>query len=76
MINPKKTDQELVALANTGDSSAMEELYLRYRDWVYSLSFRLCQNRQDSKFQVISYNMNLLSEVKIYIIIATFNFFA
>ena len=58
MVNPKKTDQELVSLANTGDSTAMEELYLRYRDWVYTLSFRFCQNRQDS--------LDVLQEVFIY----------
>jgi RNA polymerase sigma-70 factor (ECF subfamily) len=60
MVNPKKTDQELVALANTGDSTAMEELYLRYRGWVYSLSFRFCQSRQDS--------LDVLQEVFIYFI--------
>jgi RNA polymerase sigma-70 factor (ECF subfamily) len=34
------TDQELIAVINSGDSTAFETLYLRYRDWVVSLAHR------------------------------------
>src|SRR6185436_7730311 len=35
-----RTDQQLVAAANDGQSAAFEELYWRYRDWVLSVSHR------------------------------------
>ena len=30
-----ESDQELIELANKGDTDAFETLYRRYRDWVY-----------------------------------------
>ena len=34
------TDQELIAAINSGDESAFESLYWRYRDWVVNLAYR------------------------------------
>ena len=34
------SDQELIAAINSGDESAFELLYYRYRDWVAALAFR------------------------------------
>ena len=34
------SDQELIAAINSGDESAFEILYYRYRDWVAGLAFR------------------------------------
>ena len=45
MEQDARTDQELVALANGGDASAFEVLYLRYRDWVVNLAFRFTGDR-------------------------------
>jgi RNA polymerase sigma-70 factor (ECF subfamily) len=35
-----RSDQELIAAVNRGESDAFEDLYLRYRDWVVRLAFR------------------------------------
>lgn len=43
-----KSDQELIELANKGDSEAFEALYSRYRDWVYRLAWRFTGNNQDA----------------------------
>jgi RNA polymerase sigma-70 factor (ECF subfamily) len=43
-----KSDQELIELANKGDSDAFEALYHRHRDWVYRLAWRLTGNRTDA----------------------------
>jgi RNA polymerase sigma-70 factor (ECF subfamily) len=43
-----KSDQELIELANKGDSDAFEALYRRHRDWVYSLAWRFTGNRTDA----------------------------
>ena len=43
-----RSDEELVALANKGDVEAFEELYYRYRDWVYQLAWRFTRDHQDS----------------------------
>jgi RNA polymerase sigma-70 factor (ECF subfamily) len=43
-----RSDQELVAAANRGDASAMEELYLRHRDWVYAFALKITGNREDA----------------------------
>ena len=43
-----ESDQELIDLANTGDSDAFEALYRRYRDWVYRLAWRFTGNHDDS----------------------------
>jgi RNA polymerase sigma-70 factor (ECF subfamily) len=39
-----RTDQELVAAANAGDSAAFEALYWRYRDWAHRLALRFTRN--------------------------------
>lgn len=43
-----ESDQELIELANKGDSDAFETLYCRYRDWVYRLAWRFTGNRSDA----------------------------
>lgn len=43
-----KSDQELIELANKGDSDAFEALYHRHRDWVYRLAWRFTGNRTDA----------------------------
>ena len=43
-----ESDQELIELANKGDSDAFEALYHRYRDWVYRLAWRFTGNRIDA----------------------------
>jgi len=43
-----ESDQELIELANKGDTAAFEALYLRYRDWVYRLAWRFTHNRADA----------------------------
>jgi len=43
-----ESDQELIELANKGDSEAFERLYYRYRDWVYRLAWRFTGDRTDA----------------------------
>lgn len=43
-----RSDGELVEAANQGDRSAFEELYHRYRDWVFSIACRFCGNKDDA----------------------------
>ena len=43
-----ESDQELIELANRGDSDAFEALYRRHRDWVYQLAWRFTGNRTDA----------------------------
>jgi RNA polymerase sigma-70 factor (ECF subfamily) len=46
--NPEATDRELVSRANRGDREAMEALYFRYRDYVYTLAVSFCRNEADA----------------------------
>jgi RNA polymerase sigma-70 factor (ECF subfamily) len=41
-----RSDQELIAAMNDGDSNAFETLYYRYRDWVVSLAYRFTGDRE------------------------------
>jgi len=41
-----RSDQELIAAINDGDSSAFELLYYRHRDWVVSLAYRFTGDRE------------------------------
>ena len=41
-------DDELVRLANSGDASGFERLYLRHRDWVVRLAWRFARDREDA----------------------------
>src|SRR4030042_2151485 len=43
-----ESDEYLIALINRGDSEAFENLYYRYRDWVYNLARRFTGNETDS----------------------------
>ena len=55
------SDQDLVDAANKGDENAMQTLYLRYREWVYALAWRICGNREDAQDvlqEVFSYFFN------------------
>ncbi len=52
------SDHKLVELANKGVEEAMNNLYYRYREWVYGLAFRICGNREDAQ--------EILQEVFIY----------
>lgn len=40
----QRTDLELVAAINGGDSEAFEALYLRYREWVTALAYRFTED--------------------------------
>ena len=42
------SDGELVRLANIGDASAFERLYLRHSGWVVRLAWRFTRNREDA----------------------------
>jgi RNA polymerase sigma-70 factor (ECF subfamily) len=44
----ERTDSELIEAANRGERAAFEALYYRYRNWVYSLAYRFCDNEQDA----------------------------
>ena len=41
-----RSDQELIAAINNGDSGAFELLYYRHRDWVVSLAYRFTGDRE------------------------------
>jgi len=40
-----RSDQEIIAAINDGDTDAFEVLYYRYRDWVVGLAFRFIGDR-------------------------------
>ncbi|MBN2319234.1 MAG: RNA polymerase sigma factor [Acidobacteria bacterium] len=44
----RRSDGELVEAANQGDRSAFEELYHRYRDWVFTVARRFSGNEDDA----------------------------
>src|SRR3989442_9416068 len=41
-----RSDEELIAAINDGDSDAFEVLYYRHRDWVVSLAYRFTGDRE------------------------------
>src|SRR5438045_7564284 len=41
----RRSDQELIAAINGGDTDAFEILYYRYRDWVVNLAYRFTGDR-------------------------------
>jgi RNA polymerase sigma-70 factor (ECF subfamily) len=41
-------DLSCIESANDGDPAGFEALYLRYRDWVYDLAWRLTGSREDA----------------------------
>ena len=43
-----RSDDELVAAANAGDSAAFEALYYRYRDWAVALAWRFVGDRDEA----------------------------
>jgi len=46
--NEALSEPELVAAANRGEASAMDELYRRHRDWVHALACRFTGNEEDA----------------------------
>ena len=50
-------DEELIERANRGDAEAFEQLYRRYRDWVYRLACRFTGNQQDAQVKHLSLNV-------------------
>ena len=55
-----KSDQQLIDAINEGRLDAFESLYLRYRDWVYNLAWRLTANQQDA--------LDVLQETYLYVL--------
>jgi len=51
-LDPALTDQELIAALNAGEDSAFEAMYLRHRDWVTQMAFRITGDR-DAAFTVL-----------------------
>jgi len=47
-VEDPRSDLELVRAANRGEEAAFELLYLRYRDWVVGLAFRLTGSREEA----------------------------
>ncbi len=43
-----KSDHELIKAVNDGNYQAFEQLYYRYRDWVYKLSYRFTSDPHQS----------------------------
>jgi RNA polymerase sigma-70 factor, ECF subfamily len=43
-----RSDEELVGAANGGERGALEALYLRHRDWIFTVARRFCQNDADA----------------------------
>lgn len=44
----ERADAELIEACQRGDARAFEVIYHRHRDWVVSLAFRFCGNRDDA----------------------------
>ena len=42
------SDSALVKAANEGDEGALEELYVRYREWVVARAFGITRDREDA----------------------------
>ena len=43
-----RSDQRLIAAAQSGDQQAFHALYLRYRDWVLQVAYRFTGHREDA----------------------------
>src|SRR5262245_16492256 len=43
-----RSDQQLVEALNSGDVSAFDVLYYRYRDWVMRVAYRFTRSHEDS----------------------------
>ena len=55
-----KSDRQLIDAVNTGDAKAFEQLYARYRDWVYRLAWRLTDRHEDA--------LDILQETFVYLL--------
>jgi RNA polymerase sigma-70 factor (ECF subfamily) len=49
MIENEPADDRLVALAQSGDWGAFEQLALRHRDWTYRLALRIVSRHEDAE---------------------------
>jgi RNA polymerase sigma-70 factor (ECF subfamily) len=47
-MDETRSDLELVDAANAGDASALEALYVRYREWVVATAHRITRNREEA----------------------------
>ena len=43
-----RSDEQLLASIDAGDSTAFESLYYRYRDWVFRLAYRFTGDHEDA----------------------------
>jgi len=57
---PEPSDAELVRAARAGDLEAFETLYRRHRDWVTTVAYRFCGNRDDA--------LDVLQETFLYVL--------
>lgn len=70
-----ETDQLLLDRAAQGDERAFEDLYGRYRDWVYQLAWRFCRDRDlalDVMQDTFSYLVKKLPELRLTAKLTTF----
>ncbi len=44
----ERSDADLIDAVRRGENAAFEALYHRYRDWVATLAFEFCGNREDA----------------------------
>lgn len=47
-VNIKISDAVLIQQCVNGDSAAIEKLIIKYKDRIYNVIFRICQNRDDA----------------------------
>ena len=43
-----ESDEQLIEAINRGERGAFENLYYRYRDWIYNIAWRFTGNQQDA----------------------------
>lgn len=68
-------DRELVEAYQRGDRAAFETLYHRYKDWVLSVAYRFCGNREealDILQEVFTYFFRKLPEFEVRSALKTF----
>lgn len=47
--NRPDVDAELVARCQHGERAAQQQLYLRYKDWVFNLSYRMANHQEEAE---------------------------
>jgi RNA polymerase sigma-70 factor (ECF subfamily) len=48
MDKTREDDRTLIRAANSGEASAFEAIYFRYRDWVVGMAYRFTGNQEDA----------------------------